>query len=297
VRFVSHGRLDRVDAIIGMVVAEPGPRLVILNTVQSAAIVAKAFRARNLDVLHLSTALCPRDRALVLAKVERRLAAEDGGGDWTLVATSLMEAGVDVSFASCFRESFSLASLIQIGGRANRHGERRGAMVHDFFLTKVDGLTLHPDAEGGAEILRRLFKEGALDGDFDAAQLVTEAMKRELRSRSALRDHLSAAEAEKNYPDAESLGKIIDAQTQLVVVDQDLAERLSRREPVTTRELLAGSVQIWSPRIGDLGLKPIEGRRTGDIFLWPHTYDGDFLGYMEGALQLRAIAEGSALII
>ena len=109
------GRLDGQSAIADAVVSAPGPRLLILNTVQSAAVMARYLRETGRDVLHISTALCPTDRERVLACIRSRL-AETGTHDWTLVATSLVEAGLDLSFRSAFRERFSAASLIQIGG-------------------------------------------------------------------------------------------------------------------------------------------------------------------------------------
>ena len=73
-------------------------------------------------MLHLSTALAPIDRELVIQRV-RRLLLQKNYSDWALVATSCVEAGVDFSFRTAIRESCSVASLIQTGGRVNRHGE------------------------------------------------------------------------------------------------------------------------------------------------------------------------------
>jgi len=54
--------------------------------------------------------------------------------DWCLVATSCVEAGVDFSFRSGFRERFSASSTIQTGGRINRNSEydsSGGGIVYD----------------------------------------------------------------------------------------------------------------------------------------------------------------------
>src|SRR5690606_26373912 len=72
----------------------------------------------------LSTALAPRDREKILARIIARL--EDRAPDrrnWVLVATSCVEAGMDFSFASGLRERSSLFSLLQLGGRVNRGGD------------------------------------------------------------------------------------------------------------------------------------------------------------------------------
>lgn len=74
--------------------------------------------------------------------------------------------------------------------------------------------------------------------------------------------------------------------------DAALRARLEAREHVSARDLLAGSVQLWSNKIFALGLEPISGRP--DVYWRPHPYDGEFLGYMEGALRIGEIARGEA---
>ena len=76
------------------------------------------------QVEHLSTALTARDRARTLARVRQRL-RDPSDCDWTLVATSCVEAGVDFSFSVGFRETASLSSLLQASGRVNRNGKTK----------------------------------------------------------------------------------------------------------------------------------------------------------------------------
>ena len=99
----------------------PGQRLLIVNTVQSATVIAKTIMqlyGRN-RVEHLSTALTARDRARTLARVRQRL-RDPSDCDWTLVATSCVEAGVDFSFSVGFRETASLSSLLQASQKRSR---------------------------------------------------------------------------------------------------------------------------------------------------------------------------------
>ncbi len=279
-------RLDGPDGIATAVLGAPGPRLVILNTVQSAAVVARHMCRVKHDVLHISTALCPADREVVLQRIELRL-QDKSDSDWTLVATSLVEAGINFSFRSAFRERFSAASLIQVGGRANRHGEHdEAAVVCDFFFDSSTLLKRHPAAKVPGEVLRDLFAERCFDGALDPAALVTMAMRRELKSGAAILGRkLLDAELAGDYPAAAKLGKVIDADTRLVVVDPKLRDRIAAFEPVKSGELLAHSVQIWRTALPDFGLEEIRGRPG--IYWSPHPYDGQFLGYMKGALPLR----------
>lgn len=283
IRYESAGRFETPSVLIQRVREAPGPRLVILNTVQSAAVVARAMREAGEETLHLSTALAPKDRSPIFAQVEERLSCT--GTDWTLVATSCVEAGVDLSFRTAFRESFSTASLIQVGGRVNRHGAQHGGIVYDFQIDRDGGITEHPAARHPAAVLRQQFQAGLLTGAaHDPAAVVTQAMADEIRERGGLgTDLLSEAESMRNYPCAEKHGRVIDTDTRLVVVDPGLVEALERREPVGFRELLAGSVQLWIQKINSLRLANVPSRP--ELYLWPYEYDAAFLGCMAGLLK------------
>jgi CRISPR-associated endonuclease/helicase Cas3 len=228
---------------------------------------------------------------MVKAKLDQRNFSE-----WTLVATSLMEAGVDFSFRTPFRERFATASLIQIGGRGNRNNEwPSGVTAHDFIVSANEGLNSHPAARIPAGILADFFDNGQLEGEFDPAELVTLAMRREIRQRTKEGGKaLLTAEEDRCYPEVAKLGRVIDTDTRLVVVDPDLRDRIKERETVSMRDMLAGSVQIWANKIDSLGLEALPARQ--EIYWWPHAYDPAFLGYMEGALFLQAVESGESLI-
>jgi CRISPR-associated endonuclease/helicase Cas3 len=76
---------------------------------------------------HLSTLMCARHRSQVLANVRLRL---ERGLPCRLVATSLIEAGVDISFPRVFRAEAGLDSVAQAAGRCNRNGEWLVAESH-----------------------------------------------------------------------------------------------------------------------------------------------------------------------
>ena len=69
---------------------------------------------------HLSTLMCPAHRRQVLADLRVRLKA---GEAVRLVATSLVEAGVDISFSEVWRASTGIDLVAQAAGRCNREGE------------------------------------------------------------------------------------------------------------------------------------------------------------------------------
>ena len=72
-------------------------------------------------IFHLSTAMCARHRSTVLEEIREQLKK---GLPCRLVATSLIEAGVDIDFPIVFREETGLDSVVQAAGRCNREGKR-----------------------------------------------------------------------------------------------------------------------------------------------------------------------------
>jgi CRISPR-associated endonuclease/helicase Cas3 len=73
--------------------------------------------------LHLSALMCPEHRSRVLAEIKRR---KQGGEPIRLVATQLIEAGVDVDFALVYRALGGMDALAQAAGRCNREGKLPG---------------------------------------------------------------------------------------------------------------------------------------------------------------------------
>ncbi|WDM67260.1 CRISPR-associated endonuclease Cas3'' [Xanthomonas cucurbitae] len=70
---------------------------------------------------HLTTLMHARHRSAVLADVRQDLKA---GRPCRLIATSLIEAGVDVDFPAVLRAEAGLDSIAQAAGRCNREGRR-----------------------------------------------------------------------------------------------------------------------------------------------------------------------------
>lgn len=82
----------------------------------------------------LTTCLCAHDRQSQLKEIRRKL---DNGEPCHVISTSLIEAGVDVSFPTAYREECGLDSLLQAAGRCNRNGERpaENSLVWQFSLS------------------------------------------------------------------------------------------------------------------------------------------------------------------
>jgi CRISPR-associated endonuclease/helicase Cas3 len=291
-RVIPHQRKEPLDCneLVTWVSEADGPRLLILNTVQSAAVVAERMRKTGRDVLHLSTALAPIHRNRIVEQIKERLKRKDE--DWILVATSCVEAGMDFSFRTGFRESCSTSSLIQIGGRISRNAEHAEAVVWDFRV-RDSMLSQHPGFTVPRRVLDKLFND-ALIQTHSPSELAKEAMRREVTAGGEKRaKDICQAEDRMEYPQVSELCHVIDSDTRLVVIDPDLVEMLHRREPVGYRQLLLHSVQIWTSKIVNLPVVPVfssraRARDADTLYAWTAAYDPNFLGYMTGVIPILA---------
>ncbi|MCB1226614.1 MAG: CRISPR-associated endonuclease Cas3'' [Verrucomicrobiales bacterium] len=292
VKFITEPRPLSSDELIERVSKSAGPRLVVVNTVQSAAMLAAQIKKRReMQVVHLSTALTPVHRAIIIERVKALLKHQS---DWVLVATSLVEAGMDFSFTSGFRQRASTASLIQLGGRVNRSANRGdNCTVLDFDFTDMKTFPDNPSLKPSKEALERLFADGRIGPNkpCNLADICLAAMKAEFRAgaqQTAL--DLVSAESERDYPKVSQECRVIQTETKTVVVDPPIIARLKRYERVPSLEIVRHSVQMFNARIANLGLSPVTN--DSDLFYLPESwnYDPDFLGYMAEFINLAEAA-------
>ena len=301
-RRINYHRQPKEDValdchgVMEFVQKKPGPRLLIVNTVQTAAVIAQAMLKAGHNVLHISTALAPVHRELVVNRVKQRL--REKIENWTLVATSCVEAGMDFSFRTGFRERSSTASLIQIGGRVSRGDEFMDAKVWDILL-RDDQFRNNPSLSISCKALDH-FSIDELKS-MHSHELATIAMRREWTSGAEEKaKQLIDYEKKMEYPSVSRMCRVIDADTRTVLIDHSLADALRKRERVSRVEIMKYSVQIWASKIAKLAIDPII--TDGDsldfgYYVWNYDYDPDFLGYMKGVLQIEDfITSGGAVI-
>jgi CRISPR-associated endonuclease/helicase Cas3 len=265
-----------------------------MNTVQSAAALALKLSEKKgrSAVEHISTALTSEHRASTLNRVKARLMDEDDK-DWTLIATSCVEAGLDFSFHTAARELCSLASLIQIAGRVNRQCEYGTNCEVWSFRIKDDGfLKTHPAFKTSSQVLVQFYENHKINQG-----TCTEAMKREVRERNGVMakdDPIVIAEKAGKFPEVAQLFNVIEEdEVFTVVIDPNLKDRIQIGEKPSREEIQKRTVKMRMNLIRDLALPRI-GQYEELFFCYPEYYD-EFLGYMSGILrnmQFRYAKEG-----
>lgn len=127
-----------VEALIESI-AEGDNVAVVMNTINGAAKVFSTLQkqltemqmADHVQIYHLSGAMTPLHKSYVIDLVRSVLesnarvpSSSSGFRPVVVVSTQVLEAGVDLSFDRVYRELPVLPSIIQVAGRANRHGEK-----------------------------------------------------------------------------------------------------------------------------------------------------------------------------
>ncbi len=155
---------EAIAALAREQVETVGSCLVIVNTKKAAQALYRLCRSHpDTAVFHLSTSMCPAHRKAKLDTIRSRL--ETNPPLQTLcLSTQLIEAGVDVDFASVIRYAAGLDSIAQAAGRCNRNGRLDLGKVYVVNPRDEDeNLSKLPDILIGREKANRV-----LD-DYDAA--------------------------------------------------------------------------------------------------------------------------------
>lgn len=110
----------------------------------------------------LTTLLYPASRKEKIAEIKERLAK---GKPCRVIATSLIEAGVDLDFPEVYRQEAGLDSVIQAAGRCNREGRRpvENSIVSVFRLEGSSSPFLAQNIAALREAQRNLMQEKDAD--------------------------------------------------------------------------------------------------------------------------------------
>lgn len=272
---VPHFR--NIDEFMTFITTYRGAKLVVLNTVRSAAFLAMHLRSSGQDILHLSTALTPNDREVVLDEVKRRLdPIINYNADWTLVATSCVECGMDFSFRYGFCEMRSFQSYLQLGGRINRNNEFDDSELICFTIA-ADGFGFNPSFEIPINVFKKQIKSNELVS-LSVTNAVSLSFDMECREMGGLSDEICKLERKKAFADVANRFRVIPDDTMTVIADPNVSNKICMGANITARELQLGSVHLRQSLIKQLHIE-----NSALPTLAKGQYDR-FLGYMKTLL-------------
>lgn len=140
VTILDGGARDDDALLAELAAAQQG--LVIVNSRAHALDLYRAALDWGLDgAAHLTTRQCAAHRRIILAKVRQALKEHT---PCRLIATSLVEAGVDIDFPRVWRARAGLDQIAQAAGRCNREGARA---IGDSIVTIFDAPDHKPPHE------------------------------------------------------------------------------------------------------------------------------------------------------
>jgi CRISPR-associated endonuclease/helicase Cas3 len=152
--------------------------LIILNTKKAVRTLYQElvkrmeYREGGITILQLSTNMCPEHRL----KCINRMKEEVKRNPIICISTSLIEAGVDVSFSCVVRSYAGLDSVTQAAGRCNRNGEHKEGKVY----------LIHYEEERLGRLKQVQIGAGCTEAVVELYQKDKERFDSDLLSRSAL---------------------------------------------------------------------------------------------------------------
>lgn len=128
VRIRRH-TIESQEELIQAVASENArSQLVVVNTVACSIEIHNALRERGVSSLfYLSTNVTPFERR---KRIETIRESMEEGEPVILVATQVVEAGVDLDFSIGYREMGPLDSIVQVAGRVNRGNDLDVGTLH-----------------------------------------------------------------------------------------------------------------------------------------------------------------------
>jgi CRISPR-associated endonuclease/helicase Cas3 len=224
--------------------------LAIVHLRRDARTLAKLLPPDNL--FHLSALMCAAHRAEILQDVRRRLKDDL---PCRLIATQLVEAGVDIDFPVVYRAMAGLDSLAQAAGRCNREGKlERG----DFVVFHAETNPPPGILSKGMETARGLLQRYGMDLGFTRTQQLEEYFRALYAKCERDQRGVQSERRQFNFANVAHRVRLIEDgfRHPVVVLWGEAEERLARyrKHPcrTTLRALQPYTVQIAEPDLKKL---------------------------------------------
>lgn len=167
VRYQAIGSLSDGELVERL--SREGSALCIVNSRKQARALFELVRGGErgaAGVFHLTTLMYPEHRKRVLSDIYRRMRT---GEPCLVIATSLVEAGVDLDFPVVYRALAGVDSMVQAAGRCNREGKRALEQSVVYLFSSSEGYRLPSEVDFRKGIARSAVPElkGVSELDLD----------------------------------------------------------------------------------------------------------------------------------
>jgi CRISPR-associated endonuclease/helicase Cas3 len=185
--------------------------LAVVNTKKDALTLLDALN--DPEALHLSSLLCMAHRRAVMEEVKKRLDPERPL-PCRVVATQVVEAGVDLNFPVVLRAMGPLDRIVQAAGRCNREGRLTQGRVVIF--QPAEGHVPPGDYRAGHDIARAMLNRPGVD--LHSPGIYENYFRQLYQAVNTDRHRINELRQSLNFPEVASRFKIIaDATVPLVV--------------------------------------------------------------------------------
>jgi CRISPR-associated helicase Cas3/CRISPR-associated endonuclease Cas3-HD len=264
--------------------------LCIVNTRRQAQDLYRllAKRSDKSEVYHLSALMCAAHRKLVLEAIKKQKLTNSR---CYVIATTLVEAGVDIDFPVVYRELAGLEGIVQAAGRCNR--ERKLSAGKMFLFESADYSNRRRWYSQRADIARMLLRQFPAPLVLEAVQAYFQFFYRlgssgKLDKYRILRNLNGAAENYSfQFKEIEELFRFIPQQTIPVVIPYDLTCRKTLHEAVNSlfpgsyqRRLQRYTVAVYPLEFEQLKREGVLGS-LGNTFFYLQNRDGTVMGDLQ----------------
>lgn len=225
--------------------------VIVCNTINNACLLANQFRDNKkfseYEIYELHGWQDPQLKESILAKI--KIGLKDLNRKILVIATSVIECGVDLSFQIGWREKCGPLSLLQCIGRINRGGIDTNALCyifefHESLVGAGNPLTENPQLSNAIEVFdSKTIRQ--ISPNRCTGFVTEEILLRDSPDGGSFLNY-------ENAKDFKSMGeefRVIDSTTALVIVNTEIVSRIHAGEQVQSVEISRNSVQLWYPKI------------------------------------------------
>jgi CRISPR-associated endonuclease/helicase Cas3 len=185
--------------------------LAVVNTKGDAMALLDALG--DTEALHLSTLLCMAHRRHIIQEIKDRLSA---GRPCRMVATQVVEAGVDLDFPVVLRALGPLDRIIQAAGRCNREGRLAPEQARVIIFRPQAGNMPAGDYRTGADLAASLLRRDELD--LHSPAIYESYFQQLYQAVDTDRHNINDLRARLNFPEVAALFRMIEDDTVPLVV-------------------------------------------------------------------------------